>query len=522
MRKAFLSTAAAFAAATGLVSAAGAAPQQPTASAARLATTAAVRDYLRSLGINPAGVVIQRGAKNYAGRRCPGSEWNCTTAQRVVQIATRSGANSFSCTPAGGGTTPPNTCVIVQVATSGDNVAACKISGSSSDVTQRCTATQTNVSGTNQLDVKQELTLTGATTSAAQVATVQQTNGSGSNVVALTQRSTESVSATAASVSWSQAASQSFSIAQEAETGANSAATLQTVKQTQTAANATTGSQSQSADQQGDVDQFSHGISTLDAKQSENQSQTAAADGAVTQTQSGPQGCCSSQADNPANTAEVKQEAEQTQIPGGSQTERQTVTYSSSGNVSGVQKSTQDGTTTTNTFSGSTVSEQQACTDGTCTEDVPPPPPADWQSFTWTGGDGAVADGSPFSVTAAAPVVLSVTDAFCPGDRFTISDGETTLGTTSVPTLRPSCSDPADTSDPAVAFADPAYSKGTFALAAGGHSIGIVVSTSPFGGGAAYYSVDPMTTGHCTGGRWATFSSPAFTSEADCVAFVTS
>ena len=74
--------------------------------------------------------------------------------------------------------------------------------------------------------------------------------------------------------------------------------------------------------------------------------------------------------------------------------------------------------------------------------------------------------------------------------------------------------------DPAVAFTDPAYSHGTFALAAGGHSVGIVASTSPFGTGGAYYSVDPMTPAHCTGGRWQTITSPAFASEASCLAFV--
>jgi hypothetical protein len=29
-----------------------------------------------------------------------------------------------------------------------------------------------------------------------------------------------------------------------------------------------------------------------------------------------------------------------------------------------------------------------------------------------------------------------------------------------------------------------------------------------------------MTTAHCTGGRWATFTYPTFTSEAACLAFV--
>jgi hypothetical protein len=121
-------------------------------------------------------------------------------------------------------------------------------------------------------------------------------------------------------------------------------------------------------------------------------------------------------------------------------------------------------------------------------------------------------------VTAAAPVVFSVTDAFCRGDRFTISDGGTTLGTTTAVPVDPACGNQIE--DPAVAFTDPTYSHGTFALSTGSHSVGIVASTSPFGGGGAFYSVDTMTPEHCNGGRWATFTYPTFTSEAACLAFV--
>jgi hypothetical protein len=522
MRKALLCAAAVLVTAGGLTSSAGAAAQT-SAAPARLSTQAAAAKYLRSLGIDPAGVVVQRGSKNYAGPSCPGAGWNCTKATRVLQISGRAGAasaNSFSCTPAAAGTQPPHKCVIVQTSTTGNNTAACRLSSTESGAQQQCSVTQTSVSGTNRVEVKEELTLSGAATSGTQQATVDQNNGSGANVVGLTQRSAESISdRSATSVSWSQSASQSFSIDQDADTGTNSVDVLQTVVQTQNAPNATSGSQSQFSDQQAGIDQFSHGVSTVKIKQSENQSQTAGA--GVTQTQIGPQTCCSSQADNPADTATIKQEATQVQSPTNNQVQSQRVSYSSSGNISGSQTTTQDGTTSTNSFSGSTVNEQQACTDGSCTQgDQPPPPPAHWTPFQWSGGDGTTVQGSPFAVGAEAPVVFSVTDAFCRGDRFTISDGEATLGTTTQVDVGP-CPDPTEVTDPAAAFTDPTYSHGTFALAAGSHSIGIVVSTSPFGGGGAFYSVDQMTTAHCTGGRWATFTYPTFTSEADCLAFVT-
>jgi hypothetical protein len=526
MRKALLGAVVVLVAAIGLNGAAGAAPQI-SAAPARLATQAAAAQYLRSLGIDPAGVVVQRGSKNYAGPNCPGSGWNCTDATRVLQISARgssTSANTFSCTPSSAGTSSPNKCVIVQTSTTGNNTAACKLSGTTSGVTQECNVTQTSDSGTNRLDLKEELTLTGATTSGTQLAAVDQNNGSGANIVGLTQRSTESMSLTAASIGmWSQSASQSFTIDQDASTGANSVDISQAVAQTQTALNATSGSQSQSSTQEASIDQSSAGAATVKIKQSESQTQRAKATGGVTQTQVGPQRCCSTQTGNPA-TATVKQESTQIQTPGSGSSEQvqsQTVTYSSTGNVSGSQTSTQDGTTSTNTFSGSTVSEQQACSDGSCTTE-PPPPPANWTPFTWFGGDGTVVNGSPFAVTAGAPVVLSVTDIACKGDQFAISDGAAPLGTTSAVPEAPSCSapNPGDTNDPAVAFADPTYSHGTFALAAGSHSIGITASNSPFGQGGAYYSVDPMTTAHCTGGRWATFTSPTFSSETDCLAFV--
>ena len=62
-----------------------------------LATDQAVYAYLLSIGVDPAGVVIQRGSKNYAGPKCPGTDWICTTASRVVQVAPASGENRVEC-----------------------------------------------------------------------------------------------------------------------------------------------------------------------------------------------------------------------------------------------------------------------------------------------------------------------------------------------------------------------------------------------------------------------------------------
>src|SRR5262245_30582495 len=51
-----------------------------------LASKAAVMKYLATHGIDTKKIVIQRGARNYAGPHCPGKGWTCTTSKRVVQI----------------------------------------------------------------------------------------------------------------------------------------------------------------------------------------------------------------------------------------------------------------------------------------------------------------------------------------------------------------------------------------------------------------------------------------------------
>lgn len=80
--------------------------------AANLSTRAGVARYLRAIGLDPRGFVIQRGARNYAGPSCPGAGWACTsTAHPVVQIAAAGGKNTFLCTT--------GNCAVVQTTRSG-------------------------------------------------------------------------------------------------------------------------------------------------------------------------------------------------------------------------------------------------------------------------------------------------------------------------------------------------------------------------------------------------------------------
>src|SRR5712691_11567798 len=108
-RKGFFAAAVALAATGVLISSAGASSRSAGKMQVDLSSRAAVAGYLRSLGIDPAGVVVQRGRLNYAGSRCPGKAWACTTARRVVQISTN-GANKFECT--GTGSAEAETCMV--------------------------------------------------------------------------------------------------------------------------------------------------------------------------------------------------------------------------------------------------------------------------------------------------------------------------------------------------------------------------------------------------------------------------
>jgi hypothetical protein len=162
----FAAVAAAVAMATGVAgatskpgSAAAAGSQMPSAgkittaaahraallNAANLRTRAGAARYLRAIGVNPHHFVIQRGIRNYAGAKCPGARWSCTsTAHPVIQIASAGGSNTFQCTTV--------SCAVVQVSAPAakpnpnPGTAVCiKTTG----LTQSCSINQTSATGNN-------------------------------------------------------------------------------------------------------------------------------------------------------------------------------------------------------------------------------------------------------------------------------------------------------------------------------------------------------------------------------------
>lgn len=329
-----------------------------------LATAAAAAGYLRSLGLDPRGFVVQRGAHNYAGPRCPGAGWTCTTARRVLQVSTRStDDNDFVCSPST--STGPDACVIVQTAAGSDNVAVCTERSGARDRTQTCDVTQTNTTGANTVTVRQSLVPHGSG-AATQSTTVTQTSTAGANGIDLAQSIAQDDNSGTGSVAMTQTGSQDFELTQTSLSGPNTAVLAQSIGQTQTAKHATSGSQSQSADLKGHVEQHSTGLSTVTVGQSESQTQLSA--GGVAQTQTGPMDCCSSQDTNPGDTFSITQTATHEQSPGGSSSETESAHFTSTG--SGTATQTYNGNSTTQ--SGSVIDSTQTCSGGECTVAQPP------------------------------------------------------------------------------------------------------------------------------------------------------
>jgi hypothetical protein len=361
-----------------------------SSSAPNLRTERGVAQYLRTLGLNPDGFVVQRGAHNYAGPRCPGKRWNCTRATHVVQIGARTAAasNSFTCTPASTGTNAAtSTCVIVQSAPRGQSLATCTettTDTAGATIVQTCTITQTSDSGKNVANVVQQVIHgppgpAGQAQGSQQFATVTQSNKSGPNLADVSQEMRQTLSTSATSVAQSQHSQQHFQIQQSGApfspttcpsmTGSNSATAAQTLGQTATANSATSGTQSQTATLDGHIDQCSNSNSTYTATQTE--SQTANAGAGVTQTQFGPQSCCSFQGDNPSDRCDIHQTS--TQLGNQNPTQQESITSNgqSSGSCAANISATQNGQTTTINLSGTFFSQTLLCNQGSCVTFTP-------------------------------------------------------------------------------------------------------------------------------------------------------
>ena len=174
----------------------------------------AIDSRLRSIGVDPARAVVERGRRNYAGPHCPGPGWTCTSTSRpVVQIARDGTANRADCAAG-------IACVVLQVATGrARNVAVCvRLLGT----TQACSVAQSNASGSNAVTAIELALGAGANQSASQSISITQSNGTGENTASVLQGVTL-IADTKSSHPISQALDvhQSIDVVQDATSGAN-------------------------------------------------------------------------------------------------------------------------------------------------------------------------------------------------------------------------------------------------------------------------------------------------------------
>jgi len=133
--------------------------------------------------------------------------------------------------------------------------------------------------------------------------------------------------------------------------------------------------------------------------------------------------------------------------------------------------------------------------------------PGTWYGITWSGGVGAPLTGTlavgsnpgaaPWTITiGAGGGTLTVLDMFNAGDRFSVFNFGAAFGDTSaVPATGGDCG--AVIAD---CLADPQFSRGIFALAAGDYSFtmtllqdGISSTGQPFSGGSGAFRIDDTT-----------------------------
>ena len=293
-----------------------------------LSTQSGAAKYLKSIGVNPKGVVIQRGLKNYAGPSCPGARWNCTRSTRVFQIAAAGGTNKFECSDVSGTTsegvsssnTDPLTCEISQSTVTGNNIARCAEDEGTNPATETCVITQVNVNGDNKATVDQKIKQKdGASQDATQTSEVDQTNTAGKNDAKVNQDIDQD---THGASDQDQTANQSSCVKQHGPlsspfacedvsgtgaTGSDSSDVNQSVHQGQHAGNAVV-DLNQDSTVDGHVSQDTTGV----AKNHNNQDEHQNAEGKnAFVNQSGPMHCCTEQGTNPSDKFDVDQHSDQ-------------------------------------------------------------------------------------------------------------------------------------------------------------------------------------------------------------------
>ena len=148
-----------------------------------------------------------------------------------------------------------------------------------------------------------------------------------------------------------------------------------------------------------------------------------------------------------------------------------------------------------------------------------------WQQVMTDGGVGGTSIDGPFVFHANKVTKVTVTDAYCHGDAFTVLDQGSSIGDTSaVPDDLRTCSPRFYLSETVRADAsmmDPTFSHGTFYVGPGEHSLDFVNKTIWNGtdaGSVAFFRLEtvPLTKADCEAKGWQDFGS-LFSNQGQCV-----
>lgn len=152
-------------------------------------------------------------------------------------------------------------------------------------------------------------------------------------------------------------------------------------------------------------------------------------------------------------------------------------------------------------------------------------PDAGWQQFETDGGVGGTSVTGPFHFESAALTKVTVTDAYCRGDVFSVLDNGAVLGdTATVPEELQNCSPRFYLSDIVRADAsmlDSAFSHGTFYVGPGSHALEFVnkeIWNGTDAGSKAFFRLEtvPLDKTDCKVGGWENFGT-LFANQGECV-----
>ncbi len=309
--------------------------------------------------ITQSGAAANKAVVFEKAKKLRGLTQDVSQTAQIVQLATGPGSGNTACVsqvlilsvsprPQGAVTESSNGHQLISIK---------QDSPSGSNLVGNAKATDENAACDSANPMTQSQTISQTATSSGGIAQNENATGSGPNSLIDVEQNQSTPSASGAN---SSSFNQSSSLTAQAYTPAGP------VSQTQSSAG---------GGLKATVNQLSTGLSTSSATQTETQTEDAdksSSDGtlptgALTQTQYGPVRCCSNQVSNSSDMFTINQSSTQDNDTQQNQTNTVAADCSSTGNCIVTQMTTVDGSSTTNTQTGASVSTSINCTGSTCT-----------------------------------------------------------------------------------------------------------------------------------------------------------